>query len=300
MKASIDQLVDEARAPGQALPHARRATGRRRAARANGPQPDAPSTADERRASRSSRRSSSRSNPMTPEEAVLQLELVGHDFFVFRNADSETVNVVYRRRDGGYGLIEPAVIFRREPLHEKLAREARLEQEPEPGARRPRPALGRDRDPRRPAPAPLGRRRHGRGARPDRRRGALRRASERRPRRRRGRAAGHARAARRRDRADPRAAVPRRGRPPAGRRLGGGRPPHRGGELPRPTATSSSWSSSEAGRTLTVDGAREFGSIPELERIGGAQGEHYVVRAQPPRRRRSGRSRPTRCTGALP
>ena len=45
--------------------------------------------------------------PMTAEEAVLQLELVGHDFFVFQNADTETVNVVYRRRDGGYGLIEP-------------------------------------------------------------------------------------------------------------------------------------------------------------------------------------------------
>ena len=45
--------------------------------------------------------------PMTPEEAVLQLELVGHDFFVFRDADSNEVNVVYRRRDGNYGLIEP-------------------------------------------------------------------------------------------------------------------------------------------------------------------------------------------------
>ena len=45
--------------------------------------------------------------PMTPEEAVLQMELVGHDFFVFRNADSDEVNVVYRRRDGAYGLIEP-------------------------------------------------------------------------------------------------------------------------------------------------------------------------------------------------
>ena len=45
--------------------------------------------------------------PMSPEEAVLQLELVGHDFFVFRNGDSSEVNVVYRRRDGGYGLIEP-------------------------------------------------------------------------------------------------------------------------------------------------------------------------------------------------
>ena len=44
---------------------------------------------------------------MTPEEAVLNLELVGHDFFVFRSGDSEAVNIVYRRRDGGYGLIEP-------------------------------------------------------------------------------------------------------------------------------------------------------------------------------------------------
>jgi putative sigma-54 modulation protein len=38
---------------------------------------------------------------------VLQLELVGHDFFVFVNADSGEVNVVYRRNSGGYGLIEP-------------------------------------------------------------------------------------------------------------------------------------------------------------------------------------------------
>ncbi len=46
-------------------------------------------------------------SPMAPEEAVLQLELVGHDFFVFQSADSGDVNVVYRRRDGRYGLIEP-------------------------------------------------------------------------------------------------------------------------------------------------------------------------------------------------
>ncbi len=45
--------------------------------------------------------------PMSPEEAVLQLELVGHDFFVFQDAESSDVNVVYRRRDGSYGLIEP-------------------------------------------------------------------------------------------------------------------------------------------------------------------------------------------------
>jgi len=47
--------------------------------------------------------------PMLPEEAVLQLELIGHDFFVFLNAESNDVNVLYRRRDGNYGLIEPQV-----------------------------------------------------------------------------------------------------------------------------------------------------------------------------------------------
>ena len=45
--------------------------------------------------------------PMSPEEAVLQLELIGHDFFVFRSDESREINVIYRRRDGGYGLIEP-------------------------------------------------------------------------------------------------------------------------------------------------------------------------------------------------
>jgi putative sigma-54 modulation protein len=45
--------------------------------------------------------------PMSPEEAILQLELVGHDFFVFRNAETDELSVVYRRNDGQYGLIEP-------------------------------------------------------------------------------------------------------------------------------------------------------------------------------------------------
>ncbi|MDI3270463.1 MAG: ribosome-associated translation inhibitor RaiA [Bacillota bacterium] len=46
--------------------------------------------------------------PMTVSEAVLQLELLGHDFFVLTNADTDDVNVVYRRRKGGYGLIQRA------------------------------------------------------------------------------------------------------------------------------------------------------------------------------------------------
>jgi putative sigma-54 modulation protein len=45
--------------------------------------------------------------PMTPEEACLQMDLVGHDFFVFINAETEETNVVYRRKDGNHGLIEP-------------------------------------------------------------------------------------------------------------------------------------------------------------------------------------------------
>lgn len=47
--------------------------------------------------------------PMDPEEAVLQMEMLGHDFFVFRNGESNEVNVVYIRKDGDYGLIEPTL-----------------------------------------------------------------------------------------------------------------------------------------------------------------------------------------------
>lgn len=45
--------------------------------------------------------------PMDVEEAITQMELVGHDFFVFTNSATEQINVVYRRRGGDYGLIEP-------------------------------------------------------------------------------------------------------------------------------------------------------------------------------------------------
>ncbi len=45
--------------------------------------------------------------PMDSEEAVLQMELLGHNFFVFVDAETDDVNVVYKRKDGDYGLIEP-------------------------------------------------------------------------------------------------------------------------------------------------------------------------------------------------
>ena len=45
--------------------------------------------------------------PMDPEEACVQMELLGHNFFVFLNAETEEVNVVYKRKGNTYGLIEP-------------------------------------------------------------------------------------------------------------------------------------------------------------------------------------------------
>ncbi len=45
--------------------------------------------------------------PMAVEEAILQMNLIGHTFFMFSNADTNQVNVVYKRKNGDYGLIEP-------------------------------------------------------------------------------------------------------------------------------------------------------------------------------------------------
>jgi putative sigma-54 modulation protein len=45
--------------------------------------------------------------PMAADEAVEQMELLGHDFFVFFNADEGQINVLYRRKDGDYGVIQP-------------------------------------------------------------------------------------------------------------------------------------------------------------------------------------------------
>lgn len=43
--------------------------------------------------------------PMSPEEAILQMNLLDHSFFIFRNSEDDTVSIVYRRKNGGYGLI---------------------------------------------------------------------------------------------------------------------------------------------------------------------------------------------------
>ena len=45
--------------------------------------------------------------PMTPDEAIEQMELLGHHFYVFLNAEEDAVNIVYKREDGNYGLLQP-------------------------------------------------------------------------------------------------------------------------------------------------------------------------------------------------
>ena len=100
MRASIDQLTEKL---VRQVTHYRdkRVTARHRAQN-GGPPPMADQTEPQ-----IVKTKQFAVKPMNAEEAVLQLELVGHDFFVFRNAETDAVNVVYRRKDGGYGLIEP-------------------------------------------------------------------------------------------------------------------------------------------------------------------------------------------------
>jgi len=47
--------------------------------------------------------------PMSVEDAITQMELLGHDFFLFMNEENETMNVLYRRNDGSYGLLQPDI-----------------------------------------------------------------------------------------------------------------------------------------------------------------------------------------------
>ena len=106
MRASIDQLVEKLERQVTRYKKQGRSR-RRRAARANGltaetipvvPDEDEPLIVKTKQFA---------IGPMSPSDAVLQLELIGHDFFVFRNDETNEINVVYRRRDANYGLIEP-------------------------------------------------------------------------------------------------------------------------------------------------------------------------------------------------
>ena len=111
MKASIDLLVDKLERQAERLHDKRRKDHGRahhgRTNQAGEPQPPFEAGAPDLSEDLIVKTKQFAVKPMGPEEAVLQLELIGHDFFVFVNAETDTVNVVYRRRDGKYGHIEP-------------------------------------------------------------------------------------------------------------------------------------------------------------------------------------------------
>ena len=106
MRASIDLLTDKLER--QVTRYREKRRRRPREHEGQGLDAHAPTATDEEGGPVIVKTKQFTMHPMSAEEAVLQLELVGHDFFVFRHQDTGEINVVYRRRDGGYGLIEPS------------------------------------------------------------------------------------------------------------------------------------------------------------------------------------------------
>ena len=104
MFASIDTAVDKlhrqiARYKGKQ---------RRRGRPTSGEMPPVP-VAPEEMEPRVVRVKRFRVNPLEEEEAIEQMELLGHDFFIFLNTGTDRLSVVYRRKDGDYGLLEPEI-----------------------------------------------------------------------------------------------------------------------------------------------------------------------------------------------
>jgi putative sigma-54 modulation protein len=104
-ETSIDLLSDklERQVKRYREKRSRRETGRR----ANGQLRDEPSFSGEQLDRMIVKSKQFELQPLTPDEAAVELELIGHDFFVFTNTETGKTNVVYRRRAGAYGLIEP-------------------------------------------------------------------------------------------------------------------------------------------------------------------------------------------------
>jgi putative sigma-54 modulation protein len=105
-ESSIDQLSDklERQVKRYREKRSRRETGRR----ANGVRRDEePTFSGEQLEAMIVKSKQFELQPLTPDEAAVEMELIGHDFFVFTNAQTGVTNVVYRRRAGHYGLIEP-------------------------------------------------------------------------------------------------------------------------------------------------------------------------------------------------
>jgi ribosome hibernation promoting factor len=107
MRASIDMLVAKLERQARRYRDKRRRSAGR--TNAGGQEPETIPLAGEDESPVIVKTKQFAVKPMTAEEAVLQLELIGHDFFVFQNAETTDLNVLYKRRDGNYGLIEPQI-----------------------------------------------------------------------------------------------------------------------------------------------------------------------------------------------
>ena len=111
--ASIDASADKMYSQIQRF-KGRRFQGRRRASAAANAEAEVAATlleevAEEEEPAQIIRRKEFTLQPMSEEEAIEQMELLGHDFFVYYDMDDKNTNVVYRRRDGQYGLLQPKV-----------------------------------------------------------------------------------------------------------------------------------------------------------------------------------------------
>lgn len=109
--ASVDATVDKMSRQIRRFKD-RRYQGRRRASAAANAEADVAATMieeapDEEEVGHIIRRKEFALEPMDEEEAVAQMELLGHDFFVYYDMAAKAVNVLYRRRDGQYGLLQP-------------------------------------------------------------------------------------------------------------------------------------------------------------------------------------------------
>lgn len=102
MRSAVDAAIDKI--ARQLRRYKDRVSDRPRHAAAPAPVSEGVETATEPRIVRMKRFTV---KPMSAEEAALQMDMLGHDFFVFLNSETEEFNVVYRRNDGNYGLIEP-------------------------------------------------------------------------------------------------------------------------------------------------------------------------------------------------
>ena len=63
-------------------------------------------TKEEKKESKIVKRKTFEMKPMDEEEAILELELLGHDFFIYKDANTNEINILYKRKDGNYGVIE--------------------------------------------------------------------------------------------------------------------------------------------------------------------------------------------------